>query len=128
MEINVTKLMAQPTDLATLSGSVMELGENAGAITWQNALKRADRQPLLQRSQIDKARDYFAMFGAWDDKELRSMGHVHINALLIQMVAGDAREYLAAEEANELEEYNESCGGSLYQSDDGTEWFYYVGE
>lgn len=127
MEINVTKLMAEPADLPTLSGSVAELGEDAGNLTWQNARERAGRQPLLKHSQIAAARDYFATFGAWSADELQSMDEVEINALLIQLVAGDAREYLDAEEAGKLAEYNENYGGSIYQSDDG-HWFYYVGE
>jgi hypothetical protein len=125
MEVNVTAIMQDPAILPTLSGSAFELGDEAGDITWNNAVRFAKAHPLLNSGEeIRQLTEYLLTFGAWDRPELESMGVTSLLALLVQMVAGDAREYLASDTDGEYRE----AGGRLYQNDEGTEWFFYVGE
>jgi len=127
MEIEVTKLMNEPAILPTLSGSVAELGPNAADITWTNAFRFAEaNQMVVTDDALLELVDYFLGFGAWDRGELEMLGTIGMNALFVQEVAAEMRGYLAAEEANELQEYQESQGGRLYQDGQGR-WWYYVG-
>lgn len=95
MEINITKLVDHFNYLqaySPLAGNVMELGNNAGKITWQNALDYIEENPLLDFHQIDDVRDYFAEFGAWTREELAAMTINEIQALTAQEIACRLRE------------------------------------
>ena len=48
------------------SGSVSELGNDAGSCTWHNALDDIDKMPLTT-DKVESLMDYFAGFGAWED-------------------------------------------------------------
>ena len=72
------------------SGSVMELDDNAGRITWNNAMEYVSGKPIVP--DCDTARDYFESFGAWTEGELKAMSEQEINALALQFIAGDVRE------------------------------------
>ena len=124
MEINVTRLMDE--DCSRFADSIFNSGlQNIGEITWRNAVEYFVDNELLT-TELDELRDYFRGFGAWSREELAEMDDVHLNALLLQFIAGDICGYLEAEDEGRLEEYEESEGGRLYKSNDD-EWFYYVG-
>lgn len=89
LEVDVTRLV-DTLEPAMVSGSIAELGNSAGAITWRNAKEGAKR--LLKPSERDAARDYFAEFGAWSRAELKAMSATEIDALTLQYAAGDLRE------------------------------------
>ncbi len=78
-------------DAPTYSASRFELGDNAGAITWGNA--KVDALALfggaLDRDAFDA---FFAKFGAWSDEELAAQSDEECAALMLQFIAGDARE------------------------------------
>jgi hypothetical protein len=46
MEIDVTHMIAGKDDMPILSGSVMELGDDAGTITWNNSKAYGAERPL----------------------------------------------------------------------------------
>lgn len=48
--------------------------------------------PFVSETQLDELRDYFEDFGAWDEDEIASWTHTELNALFLQLVAGDIRE------------------------------------
>lgn len=92
MEIDITSFMAE-TDAFQFSASAAELGQDAGKITWGNAIDEAHRAPLLTTpEQIDEARDWFGEFGAWDDEERAAWSDDEVNALVIQFISGNIRE------------------------------------
>lgn len=98
------------------SGSVAELGENAGEITWNNALDESKKTPLLDSVGCIKAREYFEDFGAWSKEELAAMTDTEINALTLQYISGDIRE---------LESYDISeVSGNIFKGDDNQFYFY----
>lgn len=95
-------------------------------MTWRNAKQYAEKLKLLSDDQLPAFRDYVREFGAWDDDEVDAWDDVECNALFIQLVAGDAREYFDAGDAGELVKFLENLGGRFFESDSG-EFFYYVG-
>lgn len=92
MGLNITHFFrtATPKDY---SASVAEIGNNAGAYTWQAAIDDSEDYPLLNSDDNrQEFRDYIKGFGAWDDAEIAAMNDTALNALLIQMISGDIRE------------------------------------
>ena len=73
------------------SASVIELGPNAGQITWAAAQNEGVEIWDLTDDQVQELRDYFDSFGAWDD--IQTLPVEEIKALLTQFVSGDLREY-----------------------------------
>lgn len=109
MEIEITELMNE--DKAhEYSGSVNELGENAGKITWNNALN-SEITLLKTEDEIQNTKKFLKCFGAWTNEEIESWDDKEVNALLIQLIAGDIRE----ENDDRLFENN-------------GKYYYYVGE
>lgn len=90
MEINITELIANiaPMDYAA---SAIELGANAGRITWAAACEDALE---LFGDQFDREAfdNYFSSFGAWSDEELAAHSDRESAALMLQFIAGDLRE------------------------------------
>lgn len=92
MEINITNFFTQATP-STYSASQHELGENAGTITWNNAMAAVGEHLMLDTSaKVSALRDYARGLGAWDDLEIDEWSVQECNALLIQMISGDIRE------------------------------------
>jgi hypothetical protein len=92
MEIDITDFVRNE-DPFNFSASRMELGDNAGRITWKNAKRLAADSPLLRTPEdCDAFREWARGFGAWDDKERATWSADDCNALLIQFISGDLRE------------------------------------
>lgn len=89
LEIDVSFLLED--EASNYSASRMELGDNAGKITWNNALDDSDKITLTPE-EIREAKDYIRTWGAWDDEEIDSWTDVETKALIIQYAAGDFRE------------------------------------
>lgn len=93
MNIDITQFTkeAAPRDY---SASVMEIGADAGPATWRAACEdAADYGPMLSTpDQLEAMRDHARGFGAWDDDEIAAWSDNELNALFIQLVAGDIRE------------------------------------
>ncbi|OYW62710.1 MAG: hypothetical protein B7Z31_00120 [Rhodobacterales bacterium 12-65-15] len=119
------------------SASVAEIGANAGADTWRAAVDDSPDYMLLDTDEKREAfRGHVRGFGGWDDAEIAAWSDVELNALFLQMIAGDMREAglhagMTAEEWQAYQEAAEAgrcasniCGGPL--STDG-EIYYYLG-
>lgn len=113
------------------SASVAELGNDAGPITWQNALDRSEEDNLLDTEEKREAfKAYVRGFVAWDDEEIAAWSHEELNALLIQFISGGMREdglhaNMEDEEWNALDPENSIgriYGGPL--TVDGRVYFY----
>ena len=92
MELDITDFFnnAAPADY---SASAMELGDNAGRITWGHAVEDAPDYPLLDTDDKREAfRDFIREFGAWDNTEIAAWTDQELTALLIQFISGDMRE------------------------------------
>lgn len=93
MEINIT-LFYNTANPATYSASAAELGDNAGRITWDNAVQRSTLGSMLLDTpdKLEAMRKWAVSTGAWSAKEVTNWSDVEVNALFIQLVAGDMRE------------------------------------
>ena len=91
-EIDVSPLLASPGfDPGDCSNSVANLGQNAGALTWQ-ASRRAASALVLSEGQKDAFRDFVRSSGGWDDEEIAAWDDAELTALCVQWIAGDIRE------------------------------------
>jgi hypothetical protein len=124
-EIDVSFLLTE--DAGQFSASRMELGEDAGRITWRNALNSADLISLTPE-EILEAKDHIREYGAWSDEEIDSWTDEETKALIVQFAAGDYREAESCCWSDELHdidwdgEYQRqaqegSISGNLYMSD-----------
>lgn len=134
MEINITRFFKEAEPM-NYSASVAECGDNAGPMTWNNANKAASEWCMIDTDEKREAfRDHVRGFGAWDDDEIASWSDTELNALFIQMVAGDMREagldddhfddvdWRAYEEGAHAGRY----AGNIFKGDDG-EIYYHIG-
>ena len=115
MEINITQFY-NDANPATYSASVAELGDNAGRITWDNALGA----PVLLDTpdKLGAMRAWAIGMGAWESAWVNAWNDVELNALFIQRVSGDIREMdgMSWEEYQELSEAGQ-VSGALFEAD-----------
>ena len=128
MEIDVTCMVKDADKMRFLSGSVAELGNNAGSITWNNSKDYASAHPLLRDDQIEDAKDYFAQYGAWSKLEIEAWSAHEVQALLTQEVASCIREMTNYDTEEDYQQAVEKgqVSQNLYQGDNGA-WYYYMG-
>jgi hypothetical protein len=124
LELDVTHMVEDADNMPNLSGSIAELGQDAGKITWNNSMAYAasNAHTLLKTDDDrDQARDYFAGFGAWSKEEIAAWSDAELEALTVQYIAGGIRE-MEAYDSDEayLEAAREGRCGSceLYKGDD----------
>lgn len=92
MDIDITDFF-NDAEASNFSASRAEMGENAGKITWANAVTEGTNAPMLTTlGQLDALRDYVRGFGAWDAGHIAGWSDAECNALFIQLVSGDIRE------------------------------------
>ena len=127
MDIDVTDFLAS-TDCDMLSGSVAELGPNAGQITWTNSIEASKGfNPLPDGDALQEFREWLKPWGAWDDAEIAAMSDEHLRALCVQWIASDWRECFEWPEHVDGPdwEFDESmasdgqCPSSFYRNDVG---------
>jgi hypothetical protein len=135
MELDCTWLLDE--DCGQFSGSIAELGQDAGRYTWNNSMAEAESAwPDMTPEQLQKAKDYFGEFGAWEEEEIAAWTPQEVKALLVQLIAGDIREVedccwdnenncIDWEEYN-LQTENGQLSGRLYLGENGR-LYYYVG-
>lgn len=130
MELKITRLF-KTINPKYYSASHAELGQDAGAITWNNAI---DAAPALLKTSNDlrEFRDYMNGFGAWSDAEIKAWSKRECNALLLQLISGDMREADLDTKAPDWVKYQADSeagriGGNMYPGIDG-EIYYYIGD
>jgi len=93
MELNITRFFTE-APVRDYSASVAEIGADAGQITWANACDDAGDYDLLDTDEKREAfRAYVRGLGAWDDDEIAAWDDVELNALCMQFISGDIREF-----------------------------------
>lgn len=134
MEINITGLFNNeyPSDC---SASIAEIGIGASKDTW-NASKEiaGDYRHINTYEKLEAFISHMVDSGFSEAEEMNKWSFVEIEALFIQMVCGDMREFLGFGENAESwdwEEYEQlaqdgQCVGNIYQGDDN-EIYYYLG-
>lgn len=127
MELDITDFLENSV-ASDYSASVVERGEHAGRDTWRNAVKDSERFALLDTDgKLDAAREFFAGFGAWKREELEATPAVELNALLLQFIASDIREFedVAGADWTEYAMLCEAgtCSGRMYEGIDGRTYY-----
>lgn len=124
-ELDVTHMVTDADWMPYLSGSVAELGDRAGALTWENSQNYAAKAPLLSNDRLDDAREYFACMGFGDDA--RQWSDAETQAAMIQDVASAIREMEAYEDYASYEVASEKgqVSGQLYKTDTN-QWYFSV--
>ena len=96
MEINITNLfysLVYEDKASQLSASVLEMGNNAGRITWNNSKEEAKNCNLLDTEEKKEAfRKFVEDSGGWTRDEIMRWNDIELEALLIKWIAGDIRE------------------------------------
>lgn len=129
-EIDITHMVEDADRMPMLSGSVAELGTNAGRVTWNNSVAYGSERPLLtDEDEKDAARDHFAGYGAWSREEIDAWSDEELQGITCQDVAAAIREM---ECCDTYEEYAEGVeqgrfSGRLYRGVNGR-WYFYLGE
>jgi hypothetical protein len=130
MELNITEFY-NTAGMIDYSVSVAEIGVNAGTDTWQAACEDSPDYMILDNDDKREAfRQYVKGFGAWDDSEIAAWSDVELNALLLQIIAGDVRESCLSDGGSWEEYYAQSeegqVSGRLFEN--GEQVYYYIGE
>lgn len=131
MEINITDFFC--TGQAHLySASVAELGENAGKLTWLNALGYANKHRMLEtEEQLEAFKVFVKETGGWTQEEISHWTNHELNALFVQFVAGDIREAGLDEHLPDWDAYYQAAGAGLVSSRmfkaDDNQVFYDIG-
>ena len=116
MEIDITDFF-KTMDAPQLSGSRLELGQNAGQITWNNSLAASKDKPLLDdEDKLEAFRVWLKPWGGWDDAEIAAMTPHELNALFVQWIAGDVREAGLDTKDPDWAEYEAGCEAGQYSS------------
>lgn len=127
--VDVTHMVEDSDSMFNLSGSVMEHGDNAGRITWDNSKAYAAEHPLLKTAEdFVEARDHFRGYGAWSAEEIEDWTVEELQAITVQDVAGAIREMEAYDTIEEFEAAAEkgNVSGRLGRGDNGR-WYFHLG-
>ena len=126
-DINVSSLKG--FSRMQFSASVAELGENAGAKTWNNAKRQASNGPeVMTGDQCELFREDIRAWGAWDKEEINAMSQTELRALFIQHVMVEVRGAGAdCIEDIDFDKYEEDASagrlsGFLYKDSAGDVW------
>ncbi len=92
MRINVTDFF-HGCDPMDYSASAHEIGQDAGTITWQNALRDSAKYALLDGPEaLTAMEDYLRATGGWTVTDCDALSVLELNALCLQFVSSDMRE------------------------------------
>jgi hypothetical protein len=130
MEIDVTHMVEDEDQMPMLSGSIAELGNDAGPRTWKNSVAYGAEHPLLKTDEErDAARHHFRGYGAWNCEQIDAWSEDELQGIVCQDVAAAIREreHYASDEEFEAACESGRASGRLYRGDNGR-WFFYLGE
>ncbi len=124
MEMNVTNVVNGIRPM-NYSASIMEIGQDAGTITWSNAIDDSDH--LIQGYDRAATIEHFADYGAWSGDELNASDDTELKAMLLQEIAAEMREHDITTfwDKEQWGEYmNSDNVGRLFMGDDEQIYFY----
>ena len=136
-EIEITSLIKRDDfDPYFLSNSRANLGDDAGAITWNNSkalsktLTQTPPDLLPTEAHEQSFRDFVQDSGGWTEEEISAWDHDTLHTLLVQWIAGDIREAFddAAFEDWDWDQYEIDAekgrvSSRIFKGDDGRVYF-----
>lgn len=97
------------------SASVAELGNDAGRITWENAVDAVDAWRFLDNDEkTENWKKFIRSSGGWTEEEVDAFSETELNALLIQWLSGDIRESGLDARPVDWEEYEKGANSGHY--------------
>lgn len=126
-EIDITDFLASHS-LKYFSGSIAELGQGAGAQTWEECNDKAEEwQPLDTEEKRETFINFCSNAGFSEADDMHAWPDSELQALCIQWIAGDARECgIDGQDLDSLDwdaieerQHEGQCSGSIYRGDDG---------
>jgi len=129
-EINITKFFNEGTFI-DYSASVAEVGHGAACDTWTASLEAVEDTNMLSTvEQLEAMQDWARSTGAWVEGQITFWSDRELNALFIQLIAGDVRG--CSLERGDWKEYEKeskagNCSSNIFKADDG-EIYYELGE
>ena len=129
MEIDITDFFNAGGHM-DYSASIAERGPASGPSTWRAACDASEDYCVLDTPEkLEAARKYFRGFGAWSAEELAAMPDREVNALLLQFIAGDIREFSEDVTAWDWTVYDDEAaagqiGGNLFKGEDNRVYIY----
>lgn len=131
MELDISKFFFNCEEPEQYSASVMEMGDCAGRMTWENACREARVAPILHtEEEYDAVRRYIKAFGAWSETEIANWSPEELNALVIQFIAGNMRETGLGPDSTDDDWAEYEAGASkgrfasnIFRGDDGQVYF-----
>ena len=124
MEMNVSNVVNGIRPM-NYSASIMEIGQDAGTITWSNAIDDSDH--LIQGYDRAATIEHFADYGAWSSDELNASDDTELKAMLLQEIAAEMREHditMFWDKEQWGEYMNSDNAGRLFMGDDEQIYFY----
>ncbi len=115
IEINVTNFVNNE-EPKNYSASRAELGDDAGEITWNNAMKYP-HELLKTDEERQEMQSWLQGTGGWADEEVMAFTNRELNALFIQNLSAIMRE---------SEDWNPDWSGQEFLFKHGDEWFYTI--
>lgn len=117
MEINITRFFNEANP-RKYSASRMELGDNAGLITWNNAVNDSPGYMFITAENREEFESHFRAYGAWSEEEIAAWSDQELNALFLQDVSAEIREFNDMAEGD-WQEWDAlfhagTCSGRLY--------------
>ncbi len=117
MEINITRFFSEANP-RNYSASQAELGKQAGQITWNNAVNDSPEYMFVTAENRAEFESHFRAYGAWSEEEIAAWSDQELNALFLQDVSAEIREFddLAEGDWQEWEALFHAgmCSGRLY--------------
>lgn len=129
MEIEITEFCKQE-DPFFYSASASEMGQDAGRVTWNNALN-CSLMLLDSQEKQEAFKEWVKGFGSWDDKEISGWDSNETNALFVQFISGNMRDMGVDEcmpDDFDWQEYEKDCedgrvSSEIFQAEDGKIYF-----
>ena len=129
MELIITKFFNEATP-SYYSASRIELGDDAGAITWANAMDASEDYNLLDTDEKrEAARAHFAAYGAWTEEEIAAWSDAELNAITLQDISAAIRDVPGMDQSSwDWAEYEKQAeagqvSGALFRGDTGEIYF-----
>jgi len=129
MDINITRFFNEANP-RNYSASQAELGKQAGQITWNNAVKDSPEYMFVTSENRAEFEAHFRGYGAWSEEEIAAWSDQELNALFLQDVSAEIREFndLAEGDWKEWESLCQAgtCSGRMYGGElsvDGETYF-----
>jgi len=113
MELDITDF-ATTKCAADYHASVAEIGEGAGKRTWQAAVEC--RHMFVTRENRQEFVNHFKGYGAWSEGEINDWPDTELNALVIQEISGQIREFSDNPVASwDWDDYQRQCEAGQIQ-------------